>query len=146
LDDAGTKNADSLSRTKSYSSTEISNVVRKTYSITASGTQAIDFSGSITDFAGNTVTWTKLVALMVYHDTASAASSISFGPRNGTNPVANIFGASTHTVTLKPGSDITMKWEADDAITLSSSADNFLITNNDGSNAATVEVAFLGDD
>lgn len=151
-DDAGSKNAGSAAKVHTYNTAgAVSNVVYKEYTITASGTQAIDFSGSLTDFAGNTITWTKLVGMMIYHghlisQADSSASSISFGPRNGTNPVANVFGAATHTLTLKPGCFAAMGWPVDNAITLSNTADNFLLTNNDGSNSAKVTVAFLGDD
>ena len=144
-DGSQTRNADSLSSKISYTGSAIDNVVTKKYTIAASGTQGIDLAGSLTDPAGNTITWTKLMGLIIILDDETTATSISVGPYSGSNPLAGLFADASDLLKIYNGGSMCWMTPAATPVTVTGgSADALRIVNNDASNAATVYVAFLG--
>lgn len=144
-DGSNTKNSKSLSALISYTGTDVDNVFTKTYAIAGAGTQVLDLSGVLTDPGNNTITWTKVMAIILKLTNATTASAISFGPHTATNPLAGLMADTSDKIKIYNGGAIVWFTPAATPLTVTGgSADNLLITNLDATNVATVFVALLG--
>lgn len=109
-----------------------------TMTIAASGTLNIDLSGSVTDAFGNTLTLTKLRALLIEHLTTTTSTNVTVG--GGTNP---IFGTKISGLEINNGDHMLFTCKNGYTVT-GGSADNLRIVNADASNSATVRISILG--
>ena len=109
-----------------------------TMTIAASGTLSIDLSGSVTDAFGNTLTLTKLRALLIEHLTTTTSTNITVG--GGANP---IFGSKLSGLEINNGDHMLFTCKNGYTIT-GGSADTLRIVNADGTNQATVRISVLG--
>lgn len=110
----------------------------RTQTIGTSATLNLDLSGSLTDPFGNTVTFSKIKLLRI-RLVSGGASSILVN-----NQASNVFG-NIHG-TIQPGGAIT--WEIPTSAgedVVAGTGDILSITNNDGSNAAEVEIFAAGE-
>lgn len=108
-------------------------------SISASSTASIDLSGSLLCGVGTPFVAARVKALLVYN--ASATAQISVG--NDTNEW--LFGAANSTIVLNAGAMTCMLAPGATAhVVTAGTGDIILITNNNGSNTATVQVIVIG--
>lgn len=109
------------------------------FTIAGGGSQSWDLSGSLTDPVKNAVVFTKVRGVMVHHSGTSVSSGIK-----ALDTVTN--GLMQYPEDLGPGG--VFMWvnpsSAGKTVT-NSSADIVKVTNNDGTNAATGYVVFLGE-
>lgn len=108
------------------------------YTISASGTQAVDLAGSVTNAFGQTVSFTRLKALLVVN---SGATDITIEPN-----VSSGFSAMfADVVTIKAGGVFLLAGFDSSGYTVASgSADQLLITNLSSGASATVSVVAIG--
>ena len=111
------------------------------YTIAAAGTQAVDFY-SFTNLAGESVTATKMYAVMI--KVTGAGSTIVLEP-HGTNGLTWFFGGTNPTITM-PGSATGSLFVFSEGGTevLSATVRKFLLTNSGGSSATVDVVAIVG--
>lgn len=136
----------SISLTAGTGAGAANKVIVKSYSIAASGTQAIDVNGAINDPLGiGTVSFTKLRAIMVYLTTDTTSTGITVQP-GAANPVTTILSGTTPKLTIANGGFVVIgNPTATGYACTAGTADNIDITNLDSSNVATVQVVFLGE-
>lgn len=81
------------------------------------------------------------------HETTTTSSGINFGPKGAaSNPLAGLFAATTEAIVIANGGCFVICNPTVAGYTVTGgSADTLRITNNDGSNQATVTVAFIGE-
>lgn len=116
---------------------QINKFFSNNYSIALSSTQSINLQdGTEEDPFGDALVFTEVRGLRVYHRAGSEASSINV---NG-DFITSGLGAST-TIPLLPGEYIDLAISLTVTIT---TADVLAIVNNDGSNAALVDVDVVG--
>lgn len=123
----------------------------KSYTIAASGNQSIDLAGSVTDFYGNTISFTKVKVIYVEHSTATTATTITVGV-GGTNPFINwIKSAGTITtdqprVVVRNGGVFLLACTDGTGYPVTAGTGDILyLTNEDGTNSATVKVVVVGE-
>ena len=109
------------------------------YSIAASGTQIVDLS-AIANGVGQSIKFTNVKAIIV---SQTGGSSIKVAP-NATEGFADWIGGTTPSVEIGDGgvmvvSEPAAGWGITDNVD-----DKLLITNNDGSNTAVVDVIVIG--
>lgn len=110
--------------------------------IAGGGNTVITFT-SMTDFFGNTVSFLRMKLLYI-RLASGGASSISVG--NATNPIVNWISSGTATVKIMSGGLLFLVAPVDAVgypIT-AATADQLKILNNDGANAASVDICVMG--
>lgn len=116
---------------------EADQIVPLEYTITASGSQNIDVT-ALTDIFGDAVAMAEVVAVLIYHDGASAASGVTLS-----GDLLDTWLGSTASIALGAGDHLSVS-KAAAGITVSGTADVITVTNNDGSNAAKVKAIIFG--
>lgn len=114
-------------------------------SIAASGTYDLDLAGSVTDQLGNTFTIAEIVWIFVKNTSAAVTTTVAVGAA-GSNPIASLFADTSDKLIIPGNGGIWCAGSPADggfAVT-AGSADTIRFTNNDGSNAATVEIYIVG--
>ena len=81
-------------------------VITDTRTLSASASEDLDLSGGFTDVFGNTVAFDKIKALIFVADAGNSNDVVIGGAAS--NAVSTIFGATTHTIKLKPGGMIAL--------------------------------------
>lgn len=116
-----------------------------TVSIAASSTATFDLAGVLTDVFGDTITMAKVKAIFVRHKSTSAASSIDVGGNGGGAPLP-LFAAAGDQVLLTPGGSFLVENPTANGLcaVTGGTADELEIQNNDGSNAADIEILIVG--
>lgn len=125
-------------------------LVAKQYTISASANEDLDLAGSLTDFYGNTVTFTKVKVIFIEHSTTTTATTIAVGVT--ANPFINwIKSAGTITtdlprVVVRNGGVFMLGCTDGTGYAVSAGTGDILrITNEDGTNSATVNVCIIGE-
>ncbi len=90
-----------LALTDGTGANQVNNVFSDTRSLAASGTEALDLAGTLTNAFGAVVTFTRVKALLVFAAATNMNDVIVGGA--GANGFATPFGAAAHTVRVKPG-------------------------------------------
>ncbi len=144
LDVIGSKDlAMNVQYSETFTAGSGNNQVNKRYeddaTIAGSGSISYDLSGALSDGFGDTQVFTKLKVLRIKHLSASLASTITLSG----NLLDAVFGG-TAAIVLPPGGDLTYIHPTSGVTVTNTSADTVLVTNDDGSNAATVSSVFLG--
>lgn len=80
---------------------QISQVFADQRTLTASATEDLDLNGVLVNAIGATVSFTKVRGLMI-RAAAANVNDVVVGAA-ATNAVSTIFGATTHTIKVKPG-------------------------------------------
>ena len=106
--------------------------------LAASATDDIDLAGVLADAFGGTVTLARVKLFYVKNASALATVTLAAAPAAGWSniPFAGAFQPGEHRVALSP--------DATGIAVTAGSADTFRITNNDGVNAASVDIAVAG--
>jgi hypothetical protein len=115
------------------------------FSIVASGTLAIDLSGSLTDPNNNTKAFTAVKEILIKADITNT-NNIVYG-NAATNQFLGPMGAATHTIAIKPGGrlSITDGYSAAGWAVANGSTDNILLTNSAGGTAVTGTIVIIGE-
>lgn len=114
-----------------------------TRTLTASSTEDLDFAGGFTDAFGNTLTFTKVKALIV---TAAAANTndVLVGGASS-NQLDTFFGDATDVVAVKPGGTFALfaPQSAGYAVT-ASTGDLLKVANSAGGTSVTYTIIVIG--
>jgi len=114
-----------------------------TRTLTASSTENLDLAGSLLDAFGNTLTFTKVKALIV---TASAANTndVLVGGA-ASNAMATFFGDATDVVKVKPGGTLLlMAPESAGYAVTASTGDLLKIANSSSGTSVTYTIIIIG--
>jgi hypothetical protein len=113
--------------------------------LTASSSEDLDLAGVLTDAYGNTLTFARIKALVVF---AAAANTNNVVVGNaGSNGLAGLFGSLTHTAVVRPGAFVAWGCGSADAtgyVVTASTADLLHVANSAGSTSVTYDVVVLG--
>jgi hypothetical protein len=130
---------------------QINEVGSKIFSIVASGTATVNLQ-ALADVLGQSADLVRVKGLMFQllsatddSDNGTACSGVTIG-NAGTHPFLGFLGGTTPTITLGNGEALGWLSPSANGLAVSSTVCNILITNNDGSNAAAVQVTVLGAD
>ena len=108
--------------------------------LTASASEDLDFNGSLTDAYGNSVTCTKLKALVV-KAASTNVNDVDVGGSNTT--IAGRFGATNDIVSVRPGG-LFLYLAASTGVTVTNaSADLLTVANSAGSTSVTYDIILL---
>ena len=116
-----------------------------TVAIGTSATVTLDLAGVLTDVFGDTVTMARLKAIIVKHKSTSSSSGVKVGGNSGGSAIA-LFADLTDAPVVKPGG-VFMQFDPSAVglcVVTGGSADELELTNQDGSNAAEVEIMLIG--
>ena len=112
-----------------------------TRTLTASSTEDLDLTGTLTNPLGATVTQAEIVAIFV-KARASNTNSVILG-----NATANGFlgplGGATHTLTLKPGEFVLLSSQTGWAVT-AGTGDLLKVANSAGSTSVVYDIVVIG--
>jgi hypothetical protein len=119
--------------------------------IIASGTATINLQ-SLVDVVGQTTTLVRVKGLLFQllsstddPTKGTNCSGVTIG-NAGTHPFVGFLGGTSQTFTLGNGEALGWLSPSANGLAVTSTAENILITNNDGSNAAAVQITILGAD
>lgn len=112
------------------------------YSLTASGTQALDL-GALVDAFGNTITFEKVKMIIVRNMSTTAGDLVKLGP--GTNAHTQILGGTAPFINIPPGGCFAWCDPSDDATNITPSTDDdLLLTELGGASTVLVRVTIVG--
>lgn len=130
---------------------QIDELASQIFNVTASGTVTVNLQ-SLLDVLGATVSLVRIKGLLFQllspaDDAANgtACTGVTIG-NAGSDPNQMFLGATTHTILLGNGEAVAWLSPSANGLAVSSGAKNILITNDDGTNAAAVQVTVLGAD
>lgn len=111
--------------------------------IGASSTLSLDLAGSLSDLFGNTITMVRVKTIYVELATTTTASSINVG--GNVNGLVNWISAAADYVVIQNGGCFMIHAPGATAYAVTAGTGDILdITNNDGTNTATVKIAIVG--
>ena len=111
-------------------------------SLSASATETLDLSGSLTNGLGQTVAFTSVK--MLYIRNRSTTGSMVIG-NAASNVWATMFGADNDTITIRPGGVFLIACsDATGYAVAAGTDDSFKIANSDGSNSLTYDIVIVG--
>lgn len=115
------------------------------FSIAASGTLAIDLSGSLVDPNNVTKAFTAVKEIRIKAD-ATNTNNIVYGAA-ATNQFLGPMGAATHTIAIKPGGLLVLNegYSAAGWAVVNATTDNILLTNSAGGTAVTGTIVIIGE-
>ncbi len=115
------------------------------FSIAASGTLAIDLSGSLVDPNNVTVAFTSVKEILIKADTTNT-NNIVYG-NAASNQFLGPLGAATHTIAIKPGGRMSLSegYSAAGWAVAGGSTDNILLTNSAGGTPVTGTIVIIGE-
>lgn len=122
-----------------------------TLTISASATTNLDLAGTLEDLYGNTITFTKVKGIFVHHKTTTTATSVLVGG-HATAAFGNwITSADTldndqPSIRVRNNGCFFLSCADSTGYAVTATTDDILsITNEDGTNAATVDVCIWGE-
>lgn len=110
--------------------------------IAASATQTLNLA-ALTDNFGNALDFVRIKQLYIENSSIGKSSAIAVG-NAGTNPFAGIWSPGTATISIRNGAHLHVGVAQDATGYAVGTGTNLLITNDDASNAATVNVVLIG--
>lgn len=110
--------------------------------LAASASENLDLAGTLVDGLGATVTFAKIVAIHIEAADANAADIVVGGAAS--NAFVGPFGASTHTIAVKPGGRLTLVAPQGGWTVTAGTGDLLKILNGSGAAAGTYRVVLLG--
>lgn len=150
--DGGTRQADlAAALSKTFSSTGsagaagyASKCFSDTRTLTASSSESLDLAGSLVDALGNTVSFSKIRAILVMAASGNA-NQVIVG--NGTNPFIGPFGAAGASVIhVDPGGYfLAVKDDAAGWTVTASTGDVLKVANSGGGTSVTYTIFILGE-
>jgi hypothetical protein len=137
-----------LEITKSYTWTngttvdKADRVFSDTRTVSASGTDALDLAGSLTDIYGNTLTFVELKALYVYASTGNTNNVRVNRPSSNGVP---LFLAASDGIDVPPGGTFFWACPADGKVTVTAGTGDLLNFDNSSSGTSvTYDVVIIG--
>lgn len=110
--------------------------------IAASGTDDLDLAGALTDALGAAFTLARVRALLVAADKANT-NNLVIG--NATNALASLFGAGTHTLTVRPGGlFLVTAPDAAGYVVTAGTGDQLRIANSGAGTGVTYDIVVVG--
>jgi hypothetical protein len=112
--------------------------------LTASSTETLDFAGTLLDRFGAVITFARLKVLVVYALPTNTNNVIIGG---GTTTFTGLFGATTHTTILRPGTVWSVVTGVADAIgyaVTAGSTDLLQVANSSSGSSVVYEIAAIG--
>ena len=110
--------------------------------VALSTTDTLDLNGALTNNLGQTVTLTKVKALLIV---AAGTNGSTLTVGGNANAFADWLGAATHTVKIRPGGLLLLTAPDATAYTVTASTADLLdITNDDGAAAADYDIYVIG--
>ncbi len=114
-----------------------------TRTLTASAAENLDLAGVLTDVFGNTLTFTKIKAIIVKADSANT-NDVVIG-NHATAAFFPMFGAATHTCLVKPGGMVAfVAPNATGYAVTATTADMLTMTNSAGSTSVIYTIIVIG--
>lgn len=111
--------------------------------LTASSTETLDLSGSLTDAFGNVIAFTKIKAIIIYAAIANT-NDVVVGGAAGTQFVAP-FGSATDKVNVKPGGFFAISApDASGLAVVNASTDSLKIANSSSGTSVTYDIVIIG--
>jgi hypothetical protein len=130
---------------------QINEVASKIFDISASGTVTVNLQ-SLLDVLGQTVVLVRVKGLLFQllssaddAENGTACTGVTIG-NAGSHPFLGFLGGTTPTITLGNGEALGWLTPSANGDAVSSTVCNILITNNDATNPAAVQVTVLGAD
>lgn len=117
-------------------------VFSDTRTLAASASENLDLAGGLTDAFGAALTFAKVVAIHIKSDDANTADIVVGGA--ATNAFVGPFGASTHTIAVKPGGALTFVAPQGGWTVTAATGDLLKVLNGSGSVAGTYSILILG--
>ncbi len=134
---------------KSYSlangtaANQANQIFSDTRTITASGSEDLDLSGSLANAFGTTIAFTKIKAIIISAAAGNTNNVIVGG--NDTAAWAAMFGADTDTLVLRPGATFCMCVPDSTGLAVTATTDDLLtIANSGGTTSVTYEIVIIG--
>jgi hypothetical protein len=112
--------------------------------LAASTSETWDFAGTLRDLLNNLVTMARLKALVV---TAAAGNTNNVVVGGGATTITTLFGATTHTTSLRPGETVAWFSGSNDAtgkVITAGSADLLQIANSGAGSTVSYTIAAIG--
>jgi hypothetical protein len=138
-------------KTGTTTSGQINEVASAIFTIAGSGTHTVDLQ-SLLDVLGQTVVLVRVKGLLFQllstaddSVNGTACSGVTIGAA-GSDPFVGFLGGTNPTLTLGNGEALGWLSPSANGLPITSSTENVLITNNDGTNPAAVQVTVLGAD
>ena len=103
--------------------------------LAASASENLDFSGSLTDVFGNSITCTKLKALIVK---AASANTNDVDVGGGSTTIAGLFGATNDIVSVRPGGVFIYTSPNANGVTITGGSADVLTVANSGSGTSVL--------
>lgn len=116
-----------------------------TRTIAASGNDDLDLAGVLTGAFGATLTFARVKAIMVVASAANTNDVIVGGA--GTNAIVSFFGATTHTLRVRPGGALLLSCGDADATgyaVVAATGDLLRISNSGAGTSVTYDVIVIG--
>lgn len=102
----------------------------------------IDFAGGVNDAFGTALTFTAIKAILIEADADNTVSLIVGG--DTTTNIANLFGADTDTLLLKPGASLCLLHPTTGYTVTATTADKLRLTNSSGAATQTYKISVIG--
>ena len=114
-----------------------------TRTLAASASEDLDLAGSLVDALGQTLTFTKLRAIVIRAAVGNTNNVVVGGA--SANALATMFGAATHTLTVRPGGAVALiAPDATGYAVTAGTADLLKVANSAGGSAVTYDIVLLG--
>lgn len=111
--------------------------------IGTSATLSLDLAGTLDDFFGDTITMARVKVIYITITTDTSASSVNVG--GNANAFDTFLGDASDEIIIRNGGNLTLTAPDATAYAVTASTGDILdITNNDGSNTATYQIAIVG--
>lgn len=118
-------------------------VFTDTRTLSASATEDLDLAGGLTDVFGNTLTFTKIKALIVVADSGNTNDVLVGGAASAA--IASIFGDLTDVVKVKPGGMLALVApDATGYAITATTADLLKMANSAGGTGVTYTIVIVG--
>jgi len=112
--------------------------------IAGGATLTLDLAASLTDVFGSSITFARVKTFYFELTSDTSSSSVTLG-NSGTAPAPLWFGADDQTITIKNGGCFLIHAPGATAYPVTATtADKLLLTNDDGSNVATIKIVIIG--
>lgn len=122
---------------------QVAQVFTDTRTIAASSNDDLDLNGVLTNALGASVALTKVRAVVIKAAAGNSNDVVVGGA--ATNAVSSVFGATTHTVKVKPGGMLVLVAPDATAYALTAgTADVLRITNGGAGSTVTYDIVILG--
>lgn len=114
-----------------------------TRTLAASGSEDLDLAGGLTDALGNTLTFSKIKALIIKADAGNTNDVLVGG--HATAAIASLFGDATDKVRVKPGGLMALVApDANGYAITATTADLLTVANSAGTTGVTYSIIVIG--